>query len=102
MEIGNLTIGRMYFQVTYTEHSLTKPVIISYEYICEETRLTADGNQESGFLFKYHPPFKYDDEELSKLDGMPVFFNKKQTAKLNDILELIDELSKIANRIEHS
>lgn len=33
MEIGEFIIGRTHFQVTYPDPELTKPIVITYEYL---------------------------------------------------------------------
>lgn len=57
MDTSELIIGRSYFQVTYPDPELTKPIIITYEYLGEETYKTEEGKEETGYLFKYHPAF---------------------------------------------
>ena len=100
MDLSELIIGHTYFQVTYPDPELTKPIIITYEYLGEEEYENEEGETETGYLFKYHPAFTYEDEgETRKLEKYPVSFSEEQAIGLSNMREMITELSEVVDRV---
>jgi hypothetical protein len=91
----DLVVGQVYFQVTFSHVSMTKPIIISYEYV--QHAKIEDGYFEEGFEFKYLPAFHYefDDGEMFPTDDELTFFTTKQVESLLDLNDLIRTLERI-------
>ncbi len=91
----DLVVGQVYFMVTFSDPSMTKPIIITYEY-AQQAKIE-DGYFEEGFEFKYLPAFRYefDDGEMFPTDDELTFFTSKQVESLLDLQGLIRALGRI-------
>jgi hypothetical protein len=89
---NELVKGMTCFQVCYPDSSLTRPIVITYEFCGTGTH---EGQSEQVYFFKFIPAFTQPDD----LKSAPVVFAEAQPHMLN-IDELIAELKDVARRVE--
>jgi len=95
VDASELTEGMTCFQVLYPDSSMSRPIVVTYEFSGTKT---LDGSGDLVYLFKYLPAFTYpDDEERSAADAAPVMLTQEQLDMLS-IDELIAELKAVAGR----
>ena len=86
----HLNSGEIYFMVTYIDSALTKPVVISLEFVED------DGDPESPYVFKLHEPFSSSEQPTL------LAYTTDQVSELISIEETISELSRAQNRLRLS
>ena len=97
MDPNGLVVGQAYFMVTYPGAGLTTPVVISYKYLGTEKIESPTNGNETWYAFQYLPAFWYEDEPP---EGETTIYTEQQLAKLSDINGLIDELSRVRQRLQ--
>lgn len=97
MTEAELVVGKTYFQIVYPDSSLTRPIVITYEFLSIGKM---DGSSEPAYLFKYFPAFTYsDDEERDQADSAPVAFTQEHIPDIFTLENLLDELKQVAGRV---
>jgi len=86
MQPDQLVVGRCYFDITYPDATLTKPIIATYEYVGEEELESDQGKSERCYLFKFHPKYKSDDPDA--IENGLIAYNINQLESLISIVEL--------------
>ena len=100
MRDENLIIGNVYFMVTYPDVSLSKPIIITYEYIGKNRLDEPAENIGYVYLFKYLPAFRYENhEECLRPDEVPTMFTEAQLEKLGDIKDCLRNCPKFDSEL---
>ena len=95
MEPEELKEGQYYFQVTYPESTLTRPIIGSYEYKGTEELKSDDPEKkwETHYIFEHHPTYKYEAFEENR-----IAYTVEQIWHLSSIEGLRQELAEIIQR----
>src|SRR5262249_52489064 len=97
MNVEDLVVGQVYFQLLFQSRGPQKPIIITYEYLKQAKR--EDGHLEEGFVFHYLPAFQYQmaDGEVFPSDDELTFFEPSKLESLLDLKGLIRELGILNN-----
>ena len=96
-----LVVGRVYFMVTYDGPTLSRPIILSFEYLGKDIHGRTVDSEESGHYFRFMPPFR--SEEPSEEDHTPHWFSDNEVAdKLVGLDGLIEELTSRGEAWEQS
>ena len=95
MEPEQLREGQYYYQVTYPESTLTRPIIGSYEYKGTEELESDDPEKkwETHYIFEHHPTYKYEAFEENR-----IAYTLEQIKHLSSIEGLRQELAQIIKR----
>ena len=95
MEPEKLTEGQYYYQVTYPENTLTRPIIGSFEYKgIEEVEFDyQDKKRETYYIFQHHPTYRHETFEENRIAYTP-----EQVRQLSSIDWLRQELEEIMER----
>ena len=96
----DLVEGRCYFDITYADATMSKPIVATYEYVAVEEIESDAGGKEPFFLFRFHPKYKSDDP--GALENGFIGYRTAQLSSLRSIAELTDELDKIRRKIDAS
>jgi hypothetical protein len=86
MRPEQLIIGHCYFDITYPDATLTKPIISSYEYVGEGNLESEPEGSKMHYLFKFHPKYKSDDPDA--IENGLIVYTISQLESLIDIVEL--------------
>jgi hypothetical protein len=97
MRPHQLIVGHCYFDITYPDVTLTKPIIATYEYVGEDELESEQGSAEQHYLFKFHP--KYKSEDPDAIENGLIAYTSKQLESLIDISELRAELKSIHEKL---
>jgi len=98
MRPEQLVIGHCYFDITYPDATLTKPIISSYEYVGEGEPEPGQGITEQCYLFKFHP--KYKSEDPDAIENGLILYTVSQLDTLIDIVELGKVLEGIHEKLK--
>jgi hypothetical protein len=98
MSPDQLVVGHCYFDITYPDATLTKPIIATYEYVGEDELESDQGGGEQHYLFKYHPKYKSDDPDA--IENGLIAYTIKQLESLIDITVLREELKSIHEKLK--
>ncbi|HEX9626175.1 MAG TPA: hypothetical protein VGA00_04495 [Acidiferrobacterales bacterium] len=99
MRPDQLVVGHCYFDITYPDATLTKPIIATYEYVGEDELESDQGEGEQHFLFKFHP--KYKSEDPDAIENGLIAYTIEQLKSLIDIAELRAELKTIHEKLNN-
>ena len=93
--LAKLVVGQAYFMATYPDRELRKPIIITYEYLGKDIHGTPVNPADSGYHFKFLPPFHYCEPGTTPDPCETLhWFSAEQVSSLLDINELVLELKK--------
>ena len=100
MRPEQLVTGHCYFDITYPDATLTKPIISSYEYVGEGELESEPEGSEKHYLFKFHPKYKSDDPDA--IENGLIVYTISQLESLIDIVELRAVLESIHAKLEQT
>jgi hypothetical protein len=100
MRPEQLVIGHCYFDITYPDATLTKPIISSYEYVGEGELESEPVGSEKHYLFKFHPKYKSDDPDA--IENGLIVYTISQLESLIDIVELGTVLESIHAKLKQT
>ena len=99
MRPDQLVVAHCYFDITYPDATLTKPIIATYEYVGEDELGSDQGKPERHYLFKFHP--KYKSEDPDAIENGLIAYTTEQLRSLIDITELRAELKSIHEKLNN-
>jgi hypothetical protein len=88
----SLIVGRVYFQATYKDPTLSKPIVISFEYLGKDIHGAPVDPADSGHYFQFLPPFEPGDAASQWPDDAPYIVSDSDLSSMRDLPELIEEL----------
>ena len=100
MRPDQLVVGHCYFDITYPDATLTKPIIATYEFVGEDQLKSDQGEPEHDYLFKFHP--KYKSEDPDAIENGLIAYTLAQLESLIDITELRAELKSIHEKLNNN
>jgi hypothetical protein len=94
MPIASLVVGRVYFQATYEDPRLSRPIILSFEYLGKDIYGEPSTPEDSHQYFNFLPPFRAVDENNQEIEENVLhMFTEEGAGALHDLDGLLAELA---------
>ena len=94
MLVASLLVGRVYFQATYEDPKLARPVILSFEYLGKDIHGEPSMPEDSYHYFNFLPPFRAVDENGQEIEESVLhMFTEEHASALLDFDGLLAELA---------
>jgi hypothetical protein len=91
----SFVVGRVYFQVTYEDPKMSRPIVLSFVYLGKDIHGAPADPNDSSHYFRFLPPFHAGDASgvVSQYpDDAPFLFQEQDLGSLRDLDGVIAEL----------